>query len=332
MTVEKIRISTGSAAVLGLRKIEQKAVPSTCYLMTFRDGHCTANCSFCPQARDLQNTRQLLSRVSWPVFPFQEFMIRLESQQNNRKFKRTCIQTLNYPGNTEDLVEIVTRIRNVLRVPFSAAVPPLPPDQMKRLKQCGIQRIGIALDGATPAVFDAIKGKGAGGPYRWEGHLRSLRDALEIFTPGHVSTHLIAGLGETEKEMLERIQELKDLQVLPGLFAFMPVKGTMLEKLKQPDLVSYRKIQLGRFLILTELKSAGDFIYDRDGSLTGFTIDKKRLHDIVESSDAFLTSGCPGCNRPYYTSRPSGPMYNYPGPLTETDKQEVCDTLTVFVD
>ncbi|MCW3977503.1 MAG: radical SAM protein, partial [Candidatus Bathyarchaeota archaeon] len=24
------------------------------------------------------------------------------------------------------------------------------------------------------------------------------------------------------------------------------------------------------------------------------------------------TSGCPGCNRPYYNERPGGPLYNYP--------------------
>ena len=32
--------------------------------------------------------------------------------------------------------------------------------------------------------------------------------------------------------------------------------------------------------------------------------------------DAFQTVGCPGCNRPYYNERPSGPLYNYPRDLT----------------
>jgi len=37
------------------------------------------------------------------------------------------------------------------------------------------------------------------------------------------------------------------------------------------------------------------------------------------TGEAFRTSGCPGCNRPYYNERPSGPFYNYPRGLTEEE-------------
>ena len=33
----------------------------------------------------------------------------------------------------------------------------------------------------------------------------------------------------------------------------------------------------------------------------------------------FETSGCPGCNRPYYNERPGGMLYNYPRPLTAAE-------------
>ncbi|MFX1452564.1 MAG: radical SAM protein, partial [Promethearchaeota archaeon] len=50
---------------------------------------------------------------------------------------------------------------------------------------------------------------------------------------------------------------------------------------------------------------------------------KRELQNIVYNTDTFLTSGCPGCNRPYYTSKPSGPTYNYPRMLNENEKQEI---------
>ncbi|MFX1449773.1 MAG: PfkB family carbohydrate kinase, partial [Promethearchaeota archaeon] len=35
----------------------------------YKVGKCTANCGFCPQARNSQSNAELLSRVSWPAFP-----------------------------------------------------------------------------------------------------------------------------------------------------------------------------------------------------------------------------------------------------------------------
>ena len=58
---------------------------------------------------------------------------------------------------------------------------------------------------------------------------------------------------------------------------------------------------------------------------------KKFLRDIIEDTNAFLTSGCPGCNRPYYTSRPSGPIYNYPRKLTIPEKDDIYELLERFL-
>jgi biotin synthase-related radical SAM superfamily protein len=78
MTIDKIRVSIGSASVLGLYQSKRfKDIPTTCYIMTYKEGHCIANCSFCPQARESKSSVEMLSRVSWPVFPFQEFLTKI---------------------------------------------------------------------------------------------------------------------------------------------------------------------------------------------------------------------------------------------------------------
>lgn len=332
MTIEKIRISVGSASVLGLGTLPQfKNPPTTCYIMTFKEGHCIANCGFCPQARSSKSSVEKLSRVNWPIFSFKDFLTKLKYMPFSKKFKRICIQTLNYPENFNDLIEIVTQIKMYTDIPMSVAIPPLSKEKLRELKIKGVQRVGIALDGASPEVFDKIKGKGIGGPYTWEEHFQNLKEALEIFSPGFVSTHIIIGLKETEKQVIELIEELYNLGIIVSLFAFTPIKGTKFENIQQPSIKSFRKLQLGRFLIYNTKKNSKDFTFNMKGEIINININKKELKIIINETDSFLTSGCPGCNRPFYTSKPSGPIYNFPRLLTEKEKMEICEILIKFV-
>ncbi len=332
MAVNKIRVSIGSASVLGLYESKRfKDIPTTCYLMTFKDGHCTANCGFCPQARESESSIELLSRVSWPIFSFKEFLTKLNYLPPTKRFKRICIQTLNYFQNFQDLTEIISQIKKNCEIPISVAIPPMSKDKLEHLKLIGVERIGIALDAATPEIFESIKGKEVKSPYNWENHLQNLKDALEIFSEGLVTTHLIVGLGETPKEILKMISDLHELKIKVSLFAFMPIKGTMLENLPQPEVINFRKIQLGRSLLINDLKNLNDFTFNNYGDVVKFNLNKKDLWNLINNTDAFLTSGCSGCNRPYYTSRPSGPIYNYPRNLSANEKEDIFESLINLV-
>ncbi|MFX1326063.1 MAG: radical SAM protein [Promethearchaeota archaeon] len=332
MNVEKIRVSLGSASVLGLGSIGNfKEPPTTCYIMTYKEGHCSANCGFCPQARTSSSSEEMLSRVSWPIFLFKDFLIKLKYLRSSEKFKRICIQTLNYPKNYNDLIEIITQIRTHTNIPISVAIPPLSKEKLRELKLLGVQRVGIALDGVTQEIFNKIKGEEVNNPYKWENHFQKLMEALEIFSEGYVSTHLIIGLGETEKEVVERIEELHNLKILVSLFAFTPIKGTKLENINQPPLLTFRKLQLARFLLVNNRKKMKDFTFNMKGDIISINITWNELRNIINDTEAFLTSGCPGCNRPYYTSKPSGPIYNYPRNLKETEKEEIYKLLYSLV-
>ncbi|MFX1418917.1 MAG: radical SAM protein [Promethearchaeota archaeon] len=332
MNVEKIRVSIGSASVLELGSIARfKDPPTTCYIMTYKEGYCTANCGFCPQARSSSSPDEMLSRVNWPIFSFNDFLTKLKYLHSSKKFERICIQTLNYAENFNDLLKIITQIKKHTNIPISVAIPPMSKEKLRELKVKGVQRVGIALDGTTPEIFEKIKGSDVGGPYAWEEHYQKLKEALEIFSPGFVSTHIIIGLGETEKEVIERIEELHNLNILVSLFAFMPIKGTKLENLAQPTLLSFRKLQLGRFLITNSEKKSKNFVFNRKGEITNININKKELSMIINDTNTFLTAGCPGCNRPYYTSKPSGPIYNFPRKLSEKEKKEIYVLLHKFV-
>ena len=202
---------------------------------------------------------------------------------------------------------------------------------MKELKRIGVERVGIALDASTEDIFNNIKGKGVDGPYRWEHHFKTLENALKIFSDGNVTTHLIIGLGETSKDVIELIIRLNHMKITVGLFSFTPIKGTLLEKLESPDILRFRKIQLALYLIAKKNRTLNEITFNTKGDLIKFNLNKAELLQIIQDSNAFLTTGCPGCNRPYYTSKPSGPIYNFPRKLTQEEVKIIYNSLLKYV-
>lgn len=309
---KNIRISIGTAIALGLAEGKLNAAPTTAYLMTYYDGKCTANCSFCPQARTSTSKAELLSRITWPVYPSQDVLEKLKQTVLDDKIKRVCVQALKYPNVFKAICAFVKELKKHVILPVSVSCQPHETEDLWLLNQAGVDRIGIALDAATESLFNKVKGNIAAGPYKWQDVHTFLRVAIGIFGEGNVSTHLIVGLGETEKEIVYAIQQSVDISVLPALFAFTPIQGTALAPRQQPALDVYRRVQLARYLIVNSKVRAEDMRFDRDSRLIDFGVSESLLIGFVESGLPFLTSGCPDCNRPFYNEKPSGPLYNYP--------------------
>ena len=326
---EKVRVSLGSAIVLGLLSGKLDAPPTTAYLMTYRRGRCLANCGFCPQARKSQGRADMLSRVSWPAFPTKRVLDGIEKTAKIGGIKRVCIQALNYPEVFAHLQALVRAVSQHAEVPISVSCQPLNPENIRRLAEAGTERIGIPLDAATEEIFDRVKGVAAGGPYEMNRQLALLKEAVKIFGRGKVTTHFIVGLGETEKEMVDIIQRCVDIGVLPALFAFTPIAGTALENRKPPLIQQYRRIQLARYLIVHGAARAETFRFDKEGRIIDFGVDGQILRHVVWSGAPFLTSGCPDCNRPYYNEKPSGPIYNYPRPMCAEEIRKAAEELTI---
>ncbi len=308
----QIRVSSGTATVLGLLEGKLGAAPTTAYLMTYNEGKCAANCSFCPQARTSQSKTDQLSRVAWPAYPSQTVIKQLKTTVREGKLRRVCIQTLNYPKVFVEVNAFVKKLKRQTAVPVSVSCQPMTSHNMWLLAEAGADRIGIALDAANESLFDKVKGASAGGPYKWRDVQMLLRVAVGVFGEGNVSTHLMVGLGETEKQMVLAVQECVDMGVLPAMFAFTPIKGTSLADHTQPKLEVYRRLQLARHIIVNGRARAEDMQFDEDGKVVDFGVSKIRLLSIIDSGMPFLTSGCPDCNRPFYNEKPGGPLYNYP--------------------
>ncbi|MBK5133691.1 radical SAM protein, partial [Candidatus Bathyarchaeota archaeon] len=241
---------------------------------------------------------------------------------------RVCLQALNYPGVFNHLNTIVRSIKYFSAIPISVSCQPDNLENILQLANFGVDRIGIPIDAATKRLFTNIKGKNVGNPFTWKNQFNKLRSAVKIFGEGNVSTHLIIGLGESEKEVLALIQNLRNLGILSALFAFTPIRGTKLENFDKPSIDSYRRIQLAKYLIDKGLVSFNKLGFDNLDQLVSYGTDKSILCKIVESGAPFRTSGCPDCNRPFYNERPSGPLFNFPRSLKEIEivqiKQLLC--------
>lgn len=300
----RLRVSLGTAQVLGLRSFRQPHPPTTAYLMWGE--RCRRDCAFCAQARGSDSRADLLSRVTWPEFPAQEVIARLPGSG----LHRVCVQVVesSSPGAAGGLVGLVGELAaQGLPVCVSCFLASL--HTAEALLRAGADGVTFPLDAASPPVYRRVKGGSL------EAALAHLERAARAF-PGRVGTHLIVGLGESEEEMVLLIDRLLGAGVRVGLFAFTPVPGTRMAHHPPPPLDAYRRVQAAHYLLRQGLARITDFTFE-GGRLTGFGagLPPEALRKVLADGEAFRTTGCPDCNRPYYNERPGQPApYNYPYP------------------
>ena len=306
-----VRVSIGTAISLGLIDGWTVVNPRTVYLLTYYDGKCLSNCSFCSLARNSKSREDMLSRVIWPKFELEKVINEIYEVEKKKKINRVCIQAMNQKNSFNDILDIIRKIKLRSSLPISLSIQPIIRDQMESLVGI-IDRISIPIDAASEELFNNVKGRLANGPYEWHKQISSLLNAIEFFGKGNVTTHLIVGLGETDFEILKMIQWSVDNDIIPSLFAFTPIKGTELEDLDPPPLPRYRTIQIGKNLLEKKITRIDFLNFDSKGRLCDFKTSKDLLSKIISDPSSFMTSGCPSCDRPYFNEKVTGPIYNYP--------------------
>jgi biotin synthase-related radical SAM superfamily protein len=321
MATNTIHVSIGTAAVLGLADLPMITAPTTAYLMV--GGRCTRNCAFCAQARGSTASDWALSRVTWPQYPLGEVCARLRAAELEGSLRRCCLQVTAGHNYRRRALEAVRQVRRTLSMPVNVAILIQDAGQGATFLEAGVDRLGFGLDAACEHVFRAVKGRG------WARTLTTIEEVARRY-PGRASVHLIVGLGESEREMVERIAWAHDLALGVGLFAFTPVRGTALADRAPPSLAVYRRMQAARWLIVRHGARLDAFQFDERGDLAGLGLPgSPDLGPLLGGGEAFCTAGCPDCNRPFYNERPGGPMYNYARPLTPAEARRALDEMAL---
>ncbi|NJF24746.1 radical SAM protein [Thermococcus sp. Bubb.Bath] len=311
--VKLVRVSYGTAIAMGLIRAKLLARPTTAYLMTYWPGRCSNDCAFCAQARSSRADLEKLSRVVWPAFRVDEVVERLK----NGDFARICLQTIEYPGMLDDVFELLEAF-STINLPVSISVTPVDSETLERFKSLGVDYIGVGLDAASERIFGDIK-PDASWNELWDFTAR----VVNVFGQGRAVIHIIVGLGETDREVVDAFIRARRIGADVSLFAFTPIKGTRLENLKPPSVERYRRIQLARYLV--SIGGEDTIVFEGD-SIRGFTLSEEKL--LMIPPTVFMTHGCPGCNRPYYNERPGKEPYNYPFP---PKREEAMKTLGLIL-
>jgi biotin synthase len=335
---EYLRMSLSSAMALRLRggRFHRNAKsPCVNLLMNYNEG-CFANCAYCGLARERSGkyVDKSFIRVEWPVYSLDEITESVQKYQRT-EIKRVCISMITNRRGPTDLVTILRRLRPAIDIPISLLVSPtvLSESDYRAFREEGADRIGIAVDTAIPELFDQIRGKSARGPHRWNTYWENIETAMRVFGSENVGVHFIVGLGETEKEITQAIQRVRDMGGSTHLFSFFPESDSRLADRPQPPMGQYRRVQLARYIIDGDLGNIRDFAFDTSGRLSDFGLLRDELDQIIDSGKPFETSGCPGedgevaCNRPYANSVPGPDIRNYPFPLRESDIARIREQL-----
>ena len=302
-----VRVSYGTAIAMGLIRAKLLARPTTAYLMTYWPGRCKNDCAFCAQARSSRANLDRLSRVTWPAFELEKVVQALP----NGRFGRICLQTIDYPRMLDDVLALLGAFKP-LNLPVSVSITPVSRETLEEFRELGVDYVGVGLDVASERLFSEIKPD-----FEWDEMWDFAGRVVDVLGPRKALIHVIVGLGETDRELVEVFERAYAIGADVSLFAFTPLKGTRLENLEPPSIERYRKVQLARWLVEKGLSDR--IIFDGD-SIEGFD-----LAGIEVPPAVFATHGCPACNRSYYNERPKKEPYNFPFP---PEKEYVMEFLT----
>jgi biotin synthase len=327
---EYVQMSTAAAITLGIMKGQMYRCACTrCLnlLLTYPEG-CRANCAYCGLARHREAERDYADRnfirVDWPAVPIEQVVDIVARDGAKSAFHRMCISMITHPRSDADTVSVLRRWTERIdpsTIPVSILSNPttMTRRDVERLRDLGADIFTVALDAATPEIFDRTRGKGVQSPHAWSKYWEILMDARDVFGPQKFGAHIIVGMGETEHDVLSLVQRLVDLDGHSHMFCFFPEKGSLMDHLPATPRDQWRRVQLARYLIDYRGVRVEHMRFDGEGRVTDFGLPQAELDEVIDAGVAFRTSGCPGkfaedisaCDRPYGDSPPSN-IASYP--------------------
>ena len=319
-----VQMSTAAAITLGLtpgRIYRCACTHCLNLLLTYPEG-CRANCAYCGLARHREADRAYADRnfirVDWPAARLDDVIARVAAQGPGGPFQRMCISMITHPRSDEDAKRVLERWTKAIprsRIPVSILSNPT---TMTRADVADFARLGadiftVALDAASPRIFDRTRGRGVASPHSWDKYWEVFRHAVEIFGDQRTGMHLVVGLGESDHDILSICRDLAAAGSHSHLFCFYPERGSLMDHCPAPPRARWRRLQLARYLIEYCGHPFEAFGFDAGGALRSLGMDDAALATVVMSGIPFRTSGCPGserpdvsaCDRPYGDSPPS---------------------------
>jgi biotin synthase len=327
---EHVRVSLAAAITLGLKpgRMFRNATCDCVNLLENYPAGCYANCTYCGLARERPGLAQdnTFIRVGWPVFPTD--LVAEAVARHEDRVGRVCVAMVQDRRAYPDLVEITRRLRRRSEVPVSALVTAtlLDEERLRGIRDAGADIVGIGLDAASEEVFFRTRGRGAGGPHSWTQHWAIARTARRLFGPMRVNCHVVVGLGETDRDLVELFYQLRAEQIAAYLFSFNPEPGTAMADAPRASITRWRRIQVTKYLIERHDVPPEAIEFDGTGTLVRVRAPRALVETCLAEGRAFMTNGCPdrngtlACNRPFGSYRPGEELRDYPFVPADEDR------------
>jgi len=188
-------------------------------------------CKFCAIGQSLAAGRTIAHKTPQQLAEVARAAVELDGIQH-------MVMTTGTPAGEDRgaavLADSARAIKAAVDLPLQGQCePPADDGWFQRMKDAGIDTLGMHLEAVSPAVREHIMpGKAQ---VSVERYLEAFEAAVQVFGRGQVSTYILAGLGDTREQILDMSQRLVALGVYPFVVPFVPIAGTPLEDHPAPD-------------------------------------------------------------------------------------------------
>jgi len=170
---------------------------------------CIYDCKFC-------TSRKLEKQVTKNLTPDKIVSMIIEASKRT-DFKAVALTSAvveNPKATIEKMIYIVRQVRDCLGQDLPIGVEPYVDDlkDIDRLKKAGADEIKLNLESYDREIFQKVCGEL---DITWV--FKALEHAVEVFGKGKVCSNIIVGLGESDRNVLEGVEALAKIGVVPTL-------------------------------------------------------------------------------------------------------------------
>ncbi|MET0379324.1 MAG: MSMEG_0568 family radical SAM protein [Spongiibacteraceae bacterium] len=242
-------IPYGKIAQLHGADVLATTVLQTC----IRYGRRSTSCQFCAIGESLKAGTTINRKLPEHLAEVARAAVELDGVKH-------MVMTTGTPNFTDRgaaiLCESAAAVKAVVDLPIQAQCePPDDPAWFQRLKDAGVDSLGMHLEAVTPEVRARIMpGKAE---VTLDQYMTAFADAVAVFGRGQVSTYILAGLGDSAAAILDMCEKLIALGVYPFVVPFVPNSNTPLADHPAPAADFMRTIlqPLGAMLGEAEMRS-----------------------------------------------------------------------------
>ncbi len=145
--------------------------------------------------------------------------------------------------------EICYAVKEATGLPIQLQIiPPEDLSWLQRLKDSGVDALGVHIETFDPEVFEKVTpGKARIG---FNKYVETWKEAVKVFGRWQVSTYVLVGLGERLETIIEGAALCGDLGVYPFVVPLRPIAGTPMENVRppKPEVMNYVYTEVAKVL------------------------------------------------------------------------------------